>query len=314
MVLVVLSHMYGWLCISLEKSKVAYAGNDGYNEELGSYYSWDSTVKNHGRVSAGDLIAIWNKKQLLGWSIVDRIDMGTGIKKFFACPNCDKSAIKARITMSPVYRCQDCKSTFDRRTETEREVNVYRAYYESGWVKVNSTISGARCRSITQQPKAQDSLRKIDLTKFEALVGEFPRATISRYRRRTTLLTGGHHLRTVRVRIGQQRFRERLVEQFGYVCAFSGKNHSMALEAAHLYQYSEQGKHHDGGGLLMRRDIHSLFDENLITVNPETLVIELHEDLRNIQAYKELAGCKLQVEVPSITKAWLRAHWESFHS
>ena len=54
----------GWLCVSAEKSEIAYAGNDGYDEDLGVYYSWDSTVNNASRLAKGDLIAIWNKKQL----------------------------------------------------------------------------------------------------------------------------------------------------------------------------------------------------------------------------------------------------------
>jgi ribosomal protein L37AE/L43A len=305
--------MNGWLCVSLDKSNIAYAGNDGYNEELGVYYSWDSTVKHHGRISVGDVIVIWNKLQLLGWSVIDRIDTGVAIKKFFTCPKCKNSAIKARKTLSPIYRCQDCRTTFDKRIESEREVKVYKAFYESGWVSVNTFVSGARCRLISQQPKAQDSLRKIDSVKFKKLVEEFPKIATSRYRRRAAVIAGGHHLRTVRVRKGQQKFRDRLIKQFGYVCAFSGKNHSTALEAAHLYQYSEYGEHHDGGGLLIRRDIHSLFDENLITVDPKTLVIEVHEDLKNIQTYKELIGRKLQVKVTAKTKAWLETHWETFH-
>ena len=306
--------MNGWLCVSVDKSKIAYAGNDGYDEELGVYYSWDSTVKHHSRISENDLIVIWNKKQLLGWSIVDHIDLSTSVKKFFACPNCKSSAIKARKTLMPIYRCQECKNTFDERVETVREVKVYKAFYESGWQQMSSFISAARCRSISQQPKAQDSLRRVDLTKFEELVGELPKVATSRYRRRTTELAGGHHLRTVRIRKGQQQFRERLVKQFGYICAFSGKNHSTALEAAHLYQYSKHGVHHEGGGLLIRRDIHSLFDADLVSVNPNTLLIEVHADLKNFPTYRELDGRKLQVDVPAKTKAWLKTHWEQVHS
>lgn len=306
--------MNGWLCVSVDRSKIAYAGNDGYDEELGVYYSWDSTVNNASQISEGDLIAIWNKNQLLGFSIVDRIELDTATKKFFACPNCKKSAIKARRTMTPIYRCQECGGTFDEREETAGVVKVYRAFYESGWTPIDRLISGAQCRALAVSAKDQNSLRKINLSKFEALLGELPKVTTSRFRRRTTEIAGGHHLRTVRIRKGQQQFRERLVKQFGYECAFSGTNHSIALEAAHLYQYSEHGVHHEGGGLLIRRDIHSLFDADLISVNPETLLIEVHDALKSIPTYKEIDGRKLRVEVPIKTKAWLKIHWEQVHS
>jgi len=306
--------MDGWLCVSVDKSKVAYAGNEGYDEELGVYYSWDSTVNNASQISEGDLIAIWNKKQLLGFSVVDRIELEMSTKKFFVCPNCKKSAIKARMTMLPIYRCQECHGTFNEREETIGEVEVFRAFYESGWTPIDRFISGAECRAMAMSAKDQNSLRRINVSKFEKLIGELPKVATSRYRRRTTEIAGGHHLRTVRIRKGQRQFRERLVEQFGFVCAFSGDNYSTSLEAAHLYQYSNHGVHHEGGGLLIRRDIHSLFDAGLISVNPETLLIEVHEVLKSIPTYKELDGRKLRVEVPSKTKAWLKIHWEQVHT
>ena len=305
--------MNGWLCVSADKSEIAYAGNDGYDEELGIYYSWDSTVNNASRLSEGDLIAIWNKKQLLGFSIIDRIELSNSTKRFFTCPSCKKSAIKARKTKTPIYRCQQCGNTFDERVEAIGEVEIYRGFYESGWVQAESFISAAQCRSLTKSAKDQNSLRQIDLVKFEKLVGALPRATTNRYRRRQTEIKGGHHLRTVRTRKGQRPFRERLIKIYGYKCAFTGKNHPAALEAAHLYQYSEHGVHHESGGLLIRRDIHNLFDAGLISINPQTLAIEVHGDIKGISAYGDLDGRKLQVKVSKKTRAWLKAHWDQTH-
>jgi hypothetical protein len=303
----------GWLCVSAEKSEIAYAGNDGYDEELGVYYSWDSTVNNASRLAKGDLIAIWNKKSLLGFSIIDRIESSTSTKRFFSCPKCKKSALKGRKTKTPVYRCQLCGETFDERVETIGTVDVFRGFYEAGWVEAESYISAAQCRSLTKSLKDQNSLRQIDLVKFEALVGSLPTATTNRYRRRKTELAGGHHLRTVRTRKGQNSFRERLIEIYGYKCALTGSNNRAALDAAHLYQYSEHGVHHESGGLLLRRDIHGLFDAGLISVNPKSLLIEVHEEIKEIPAYREIDGQKIQVKVSAKTKTWLEAHWDQVH-
>ena len=305
--------MKGWLCVSADKSEIAYAGNDGYDEELGIYYSWDSSVNNASRLSEGDLIVIWDKKQLLGFSIIDRIIKSSSSKKFFRCPNCGKSALKARKTKSPKYRCADCGDTFDERVHTEGDVDVFRAFYESGWVQPDTYISAARCRSLAESPRDQNSLRQINLDRFQSIVGGLPTVVTNRYRRRATSIAGGHHLRTVRTRKGQGRFRERLVELYGNKCAFTGVNHSKALEAAHLYQYSRIGEHHESGGLLLRRDIHSLFDAGLLSINPESLLIEVHEHIKSIETYKKIDGCQLQVKVSTKTKAWLKAHWEQTH-
>jgi len=302
--------MNGWLCVSADKSEIAYAGNDGYDEELGIYYSWDSSVNNAIRLSVGDLIVIWDKKQLLGFSIIDRITKSSSSKKFFRCPRCGKSALKARKTKSPRYRCADCGETFEERAQTVGDVDVYRAFYESGWVQPEGYIGAATCRSLTKSLNDQNSLRQIDLAKFEKLVGSLPRVVTNRYRRRQTKLEGGHHLRTVRTRIGQGRFRERLIELYGHNCAFTGKNNLAALDAAHLYEYSRCGVHHERGGLLLRRDIHGLFDKHLISVNPQTLLIEVHEDIIGIAAYRDLNDKKLQVKISAKTKAWLKDHWD----
>jgi hypothetical protein len=41
-----------------------------------SHYSWDSTVPNHAALSAGDAIAVWDKQQLLGASVIEEIEVG----------------------------------------------------------------------------------------------------------------------------------------------------------------------------------------------------------------------------------------------
>ncbi len=305
--------MNGWLCVSADKSEIAYAGNDGYNEVLGVFYSWDSSVNNASRLSEGDLIVIWDKKQLLGFSIIDRIEKSSSSKKYFRCPDCGKSALKARKAKSPKYRCADCGATFNERIQTVGDVDVYRAFYESGWVQAENFIDAARCRSLAKSPKDQNSLRQIDLDEFQLLLGGLPTVATNRYRRRTTEIGGGHHLRTVRTRKGQGKFRDRLLDIYGHKCAFTGINHTTALEAAHLYQYSQLGEHHESGGLLLRRDVHRLFDVGLLSVNPDTLLIEVHRDIQNIETYRNIDGCPLQVKVSTKTQEWLKAHWEQTH-
>lgn len=72
----------------------------------------------------------------------------------------------------------------------------------------------------------------------------------------------------MRVRVGQAEFRLRLLARYGNVCAFSGPSPTAALEAAHLYSYAAEGRHHDDGGFLLRRDLHRLFDLGLLAVEP----------------------------------------------
>lgn len=69
-----------------------------------------------------------------------------------------------------------------------------------------------------------------------------------------------------RERIGQQRFRTQLFEAYTGRCAVSGCNVDEALEAAHIENYSGPKSRVVSSGILLRRDLHSLFDANLISV------------------------------------------------
>ena len=52
-------------------------------------------------------------------------------------------------------------------------------------------------------------------------------------------------------------------------CAVTGERTLPALEAAHIRPYGDGGEHEARNGLLLRRDIHSLFDAGYVTVTPD---------------------------------------------
>lgn len=68
-----------------------------------------------------------------------------------------------------------------------------------------------------------------------------------------------------RERIGQQRFRTELFEAYTGRCAVSGCSVNEALEAAHIENYSGPKSQVVSNGILLRRDLHSLFDAHLIS-------------------------------------------------
>jgi putative restriction endonuclease len=70
------------------------------------------------------------------------------------------------------------------------------------------------------------------------------------------------------VRRGQRAFREGLLQAFGSACCISGSQVEATLEAAHIRPYRGPGSHTPGNGLLLRADLHTLFDLRLITVMP----------------------------------------------
>ncbi|HVA64699.1 MAG TPA: HNH endonuclease [Terriglobales bacterium] len=70
-------------------------------------------------------------------------------------------------------------------------------------------------------------------------------------------------------RLGQGGFRVSITEVYRRRCAMTGEKTLPALEAAHIRPYSGGGGHELSNGLLLRRDLHRLFDLGYLSVNPD---------------------------------------------
>jgi len=95
-------------------------------------------------------------------------------------------------------------------------------------------------------------------------------------------------------RQGQPKFRSDLLKAYQGRCAITGFNAEQALEAAHIYPYKGNDTNKVWNGLLLRADIHTLFDLYLITVHPETKEIHIAPELKST-SYSELHGKKLSL-------------------
>lgn len=77
-----------------------------------------------------------------------------------------------------------------------------------------------------------------------------------------------------RARLGQGAFRVLVTDTYRRRCAITGERTLPALEAAHIKPYAEQGPHLVSNGLLLRSDLHRLFDDGYLTITPQ-LKIEI---------------------------------------
>jgi putative restriction endonuclease len=116
-------------------------------------------------------------------------------------------------------------------------------------------------------------------------------------------------------RRGQQEFREKLLVAYGGRCAITGCDAVEALEAAHIVPYQGDSTNSIQNGLLLRADIHTLFDLGLIGVRPETMTIVVSESLMATD-YRAFTGARLREPVDSRcrpSEAALREHlkWAS---
>jgi putative restriction endonuclease len=76
-------------------------------------------------------------------------------------------------------------------------------------------------------------------------------------------------------------------------CAVTGERVLPVLQAAHIRPYAAGGEHRVDNGLLLRSDVHTLFDRGYMTVTPELRLEVSHrirEDFENGRHYYALHG------------------------
>lgn len=92
---------------------------------------------------------------------------------------------------------------------------------------------------------------------------EAPAALIAEHRERLGSPT------LVQPRLGQGVFRLAATDAYGRACAVTREHSLPALEASHIRPYSAGGTHDIRNGLLLRSDLHRLFDRGYVTVTTE---------------------------------------------
>jgi putative restriction endonuclease len=75
-------------------------------------------------------------------------------------------------------------------------------------------------------------------------------------------------MRRIKERRGQAGFRQDLMAAYGCRCAVTGCSVLDVLEAAHIHPYRGADTNHPSNGMLLRADLHTLFDCGLISVDP----------------------------------------------
>ncbi|HET6894531.1 MAG TPA: HNH endonuclease [Candidatus Baltobacteraceae bacterium] len=88
-----------------------------------------------------------------------------------------------------------------------------------------------------------------------------------------------------------------MIETYDKRCAVTGERSLPALEAAHIKPFTLTMEHSVSNGLLMRADIHKLFDKGYVTVRPDAtfrVSRSLRDDFSNGRIYYELDGLTIR--------------------
>lgn len=100
-----------------------------------------------------------------------------------------------------------------------------------------------------------------------------------------------------RNRLGQSAFRTAVTDAYDRRCAFTGEKTLPALQASHIKPYASSGPHRVDNGLLLRADLHQLFDAGYVTVTTDHRIEvsrRIKEEFDNGDAYLALHGTPLR--------------------
>ena len=94
-------------------------------------------------------------------------------------------------------------------------------------------------------------------------------------------------------RLGQGSFRVMVTDAYQRRCAITQEKILPALEAAHIKPFKEKGPHAVSNGLLLRSDIHRLFDSGYVTVTNDhrfEVSNRIKEEFDNGEQYRTFHG------------------------
>jgi putative restriction endonuclease len=186
-------------------------------------------------------------------------------------------------------------------------------FAEKDWIPVPETWAPNIVRGRTFDTEAADGLRLWNAVSERLYVGSGNAAGAAAPPR-----FGAEYL--TQARLGQGAFRVLVTEAYDRRCAITGERTLPVLEAAHIKPYSETGPHLVSNGLLLRSDLHILFDDGYVTVTDDLRVEvsdRIKEEFENGREYYQYRGKPLQKvpegadEQPS--KEFLRWHNEQVY-
>ena len=305
-----------------------YTGNHGYEDDPAARYVYDSDVPNHRRVAPGDLAFVHDRHSLIAVGRIERIDVDEDVEKErLRCPECGQAGPKLRPTKVPPYRC-NAGHEFDEPRRTVDRVTTFEARYGNTAVEIGAVAFPAQMRRQHSAGRWNEnhSIVQLSPARLHDLIGGNAAAlrlleTWDQTHRSVVDDEGEPYepgmadersvvLGAIRRRRGQKRFRDGLLRRHG-ACQITGCTIVGVLEAAHIWPYRGEADNHPQNGLLLRADVHTLFDLDLLAIEPQSLRVVLSRDLDGSE-YEMLRGVVLEHDGrrPSVDAIGLR--WNAF--
>jgi putative restriction endonuclease len=154
----------------------------------------------------------------------------------------------------------------------------------NGWNKGLFELVGPASVGAKSEWQAAEAPGRVSVALLGTPVGAFDPSALSDGRLKV--------IREVHQRQGGPRFRRALLRAYDSRCAMTRYDAVPALEAAHIIPYRGPQTNHVANGLLLRADIHDLFDLGLIAVDTDSMSLLLAGELAGTE-YEQYVGAPL---------------------
>lgn len=110
----------------------------------------------------------------------------------------------------------------------------------------------------------------------------------------------------------QAAFRTKLLEIYGNRCAITGCSALEAIDAAHIVGVDGEGDDTIANGLILRADLHRLFDRDLMAIDPASGRVHFAQSCQ--RDYADLEGRPITLPSPGPSLSAFHARWRGFGS
>jgi len=259
-------------------------------------YNWS-----FGNLRGGFLLCVWHQylKEERG-RVIYPCDIGTHTRR-----------LKTELARTDLNSTQRSRLNQQLERSENFETAVSNAYYAGKALQLILNVGNAREYDELAEQSSTVTERRLDAEKWyvhsidggDALIvrGE-PRPDLAEHDRpgdeppsdpgQDDVWREGQ----IRRRRGQPEFRRRLLEAYESRCAVTGNAMPDLLEAAHIIPHAEGTDYRESNGLLLRADIHTLYDLHHLSIDDRG-EIHLSRDAQAMEDYQALHGRHIRFPV-----------------
>ncbi len=275
-------------------------------------YSYETDEHSKKLIAANDLLFLRDQTRLFAVAHVERISTEKREHAVLTCPDCGIAKIQLRKARALPYRCFHGHE-FTEPVEMHQQKVIHTAYFPRDYVRIGAQIEAAELRPFERTNSRHVKLKLGDIAGMSSYIARRDHTVgpiLRSWLKNRTLELGDHEaddalaapvsvidepdrpFHAIRARRGVAPFREKLITRYGPRCMISGCAVPALLEACHVSKYQGPEDNHPANGILLRSDLHTLFDLDLIGINPADMAVAIQPCLQNSE-YEKFAGVRI---------------------